>query len=130
MPSVALVTIVVRDYDEAIAFYRDKIGFCLAEDTPLSEKRWVVLESPEGTGARILLARASGEAQAARVGDQTGGRVFMFLHTDDFDRDFAAYTARGVNFVRPPRREAYGTVGVFTDLYGNLWDLVGPSQKV
>ncbi|MGE3334127.1 MAG: VOC family protein [Rhodospirillaceae bacterium] len=130
MTSVALVTIVVRDYDEAIAFYRDKIGFRVADDTPLGAKRWVVLESPEGTGARILLARASGEAQTARVGDQTGGRVFMFLHTDDFDADFAAYTARGVNFVRPPRREAYGTVAVFTDLYGNLWDLIGSSQKV
>jgi catechol 2,3-dioxygenase-like lactoylglutathione lyase family enzyme len=130
VPHVALVTVVVRDYDEAIAFYRDKIGFRLAEDTPLGEKRWVVLESPEGKGARILLARAANEAQAARIGDQTGGRVFMFLHTDDFDRDYEAYRARGVVFVRPPRREAYGTVAVFEDLYGNLWDLIGPSRKV
>ena len=132
---IALVTVVVRDYDEAIAFYRDKLGFSLAEDTPLGEKRWVVMAPPgadaagEKGGARLLLARAANEQQAARIGDQTGGRVFMFLHTDDFDRDYAAYTARGVTFVRPPRAEAYGTVAVFADFYGNLWDLIGPSRK-
>ncbi|MCA0201993.1 MAG: VOC family protein [Proteobacteria bacterium] len=130
MPTIALVTVVVREYDEAIAFYRDKIGFRLVEDTPHGEKRWVVLESPAGEGARLLLARAADKAQAARVGDQTGGRVFMFLHTDDFDRDYERYAARGVRFVRSPRREAYGVVAVFEDLYGNLWDLIGPSQKV
>ena len=122
-----MVSLVVADYDEALAFYVGKLGFRLVEDTfvPEQNKRWVVIE-PEGAepGARLLLARAVGPEQSSRVGNQTGGRVFLFLHTDDFWRDHAAYTERGVVFVRPPREEPYGTVAVFRDLYGNLWDLV------
>ena len=124
--TIALTALLVRDYDEAIAFYRDRLGFELAEDTPLGDgKRWVVVK-PSGGGGGLLLARAVGEAQTARVGDQTGGRVFLFLHTDDFDRDHAAMLAKGVRFVRPPRQESYGRVAVFEDLYGNLWDLLQP----
>lgn len=124
---IALTTLVVRDYDEAIAFYRDKAGFSLIEDTPLGGgKRWVVMGPAPDAGA-LLLARADGEAQAARVGDQTGGRVGFFLHTDDFERDFAAMTARGVTFIRPPARELYGVVAVWEDLYGNRWDLLQPA---
>jgi catechol 2,3-dioxygenase-like lactoylglutathione lyase family enzyme len=125
--SIALVSLVVRDYDEAIAFYRDVLGFALVEDMPQPDgKRWVVVAPAGGSGARLLLAKASGEAQAARVGDQTGGRVFLFLQTDDFERDFARMSAAGVRFVRPPKREPYGTVAVFEDLYGNRWDLIEP----
>jgi catechol 2,3-dioxygenase-like lactoylglutathione lyase family enzyme len=124
--SLALISLVVRDYDEAIAFYCGKLGFALIEDTPQPEgKRWVVV-APEG-GARLLLARAVGEAQLARVGDQTGGRVFLFLETDDFARDHARLLEAGVRFVRAPKREPYGTVAVFEDLYGNLWDLIEPA---
>jgi len=126
--SIDQLSLVVRDYDEAIAFYVGTLGFTLVEDTamPAQAKRWVVV-APPGTGCvRVLLARAVGEAQLARVGDQTGGRVFLFLYTDDFWRDFNAYTARGVVFVREPKQEPYGTVAVFQDLYGNLWDLVQP----
>lgn len=120
-----LTTLLVRDYDEAIAFFTGKLGFALREDTPLSPtKRWVVVAPPGGTAAGLLLARADGDRQAARIGDQTGGRVFLFLETDDFARDHAAFTARGVHFVEPPRVEAYGTVAVFEDLYGNRWDLI------
>jgi catechol 2,3-dioxygenase-like lactoylglutathione lyase family enzyme len=127
--SLALVSLVVRDYDEALAFYTRALGFELVEDTHIAEqdKRWVVVSPPGNAGARILLARASNTAQSGRVGNQTGGRVFLFLHTDDFDRDYAAYRSRGVRFVREPRREAHGTVAVFEDLYGNLWDLVQPA---
>jgi catechol 2,3-dioxygenase-like lactoylglutathione lyase family enzyme len=114
----------VRDYDEAIAFYRDQAGFELIEDTPLGGgKRWVVV-APAAAGGGLLLARADGEVQAVRIGDQTGGRVGFFLHTDDFARDHAAMTARGVRFVRPPTRERYGMVAVWEDLYGNRWDLL------
>jgi catechol 2,3-dioxygenase-like lactoylglutathione lyase family enzyme len=127
MPVLALVTLVVRDYDEAIAFYRDKLGFAVAEDTPQGAKRWVVLQPASGAGARLLLARAANEYQMTRVGDQTGGRVFLFLHTDDFVRDFNVYVARGVKVARLPRDESYGTVAVIEDLYGNLIDLIGPS---
>ncbi len=124
---IALTTLVVRDYDEAIAFYRDKIGFELVEDTPLGgSKRWVVM-SPAAGGAALLLARADGEAQAARIGDQTGGRVGFFLYTDDFDRDHAAMIAKGVRFIRPAVRERYGVVAVWEDLYGNRWDLLQPA---
>jgi catechol 2,3-dioxygenase-like lactoylglutathione lyase family enzyme len=128
---LALVSVVVRDYDEAIAFYCGTLGFTLVEDTdqPAQHKRWVVVAPPGGGGAQVLLARASNETQATRIGNQTGGRVFLFLYTDDFARDHAAYRARGVRFVREPRQEPYGTVAVFEDLYGNLWDLVQPLQR-
>ena len=133
MASVAMMALVVRDYDEAIAFYRDKLDFVLVEDTPqqtaAGPKRWVVMESPARTGARLLLARAANERQAARIGDQTGGRVFLFLHTDDFERDFARYVARGVKVAPPPSRESYGTVALLEDLYGNLLDLIGPPAR-
>jgi catechol 2,3-dioxygenase-like lactoylglutathione lyase family enzyme len=122
--SLALVSVVVRDYDEAIAWYTQTLGFTLVEDTRLgAEKRWVVV-SPGDGGAQLLLAKASGEKQAAAVGNQTGGRVFLFLNTDDFARDHAAFRQRGVRFVREPVRESWGTVAVFEDLYGNLWDLI------
>jgi len=125
--SLSLVSFVVRDYDEAIRFFVDRLGFVLVEDTPVPAqgKRWVVVAPRDGT-CRLLLARASSPEQAARIGDQTGGRVAFFLATDDFARDHAAYLARGVEFVRPPREESYGTVAVFRDLYGNLWDLIQP----
>lgn len=123
--SIATIALVVSDYDEAIAFYRDRLGFVLIADTPLGDKRWVLV-APAGGGARLLLAKADSETQAARVGDQTGGRVGFFLETDDFERDYAAYTARGVRFLEPPRHEAYGSVAVFADLYGNKWDLIQP----
>lgn len=123
---LGLVSVVVRDYDEAIAFYVDKLGFRLVEDTcqPAQNKRWVVVSPPGAKESCILLARASNDHQTSRVGDQTGGRVFLFLFTDDFWRDFNAYKARGVSFVREPKTEAYGTVAVFEDLHGNQWDLV------
>lgn len=128
--SIALVSLVVRDYDEAIAFYAGTLGFTLVEDTYIAEqdKRWVVVAPPGDRGARLLLARASTPAQESRIGDQTGGRVFLFLHTDDFARDYAAYQAKGVRFVRAPKREPYGTVAVFEDLYGNRWDLLQPNE--
>ena len=128
--SLALISLVVRDYDEAIAFYVGTLGFTLVEDTPLDEphKRWVVVAPPGAGGARLLLARAVGATQSSRIGDQTGGRVFLFLHTDDLRRDFDAYRARGVEFVREPSEQPFGTVAVFRDLYGNLWDLVQPKR--
>ena len=126
---LGLVSIVVRDYDEAIAFYVGTLGFLLVEDTHLPEpgKRWVVVSPPGATESRLLLARATNDPQKAHVGNQTGGRVFLFLYTDDFWRDFHAYTNRGVVFVREPRTETYGTVAVFQDLHGNLWDLIQPA---
>jgi len=126
---LGLVSIVVWDYDEAIAFYVGTLGFLLVEDTRLPEpgKRWVVVSPPGATESRLLLARATNDPQKAHVGNQTGGRVFLFLYTDDFWRDFHAYTNRGVVFVREPRTEAYGTVAVFQDLHGNLWDLIQPA---
>jgi catechol 2,3-dioxygenase-like lactoylglutathione lyase family enzyme len=124
--SIRQVAVVVRDYDEAIDFYVNRLGFGLLEDTRITEqKRWVVV-SPPGSGCGVLLARAVGEGQLSRLGNQTGGRVFLFLHTDDFWRDFRTYHSRGVEFVREPQEERYGTVAVFRDLYGNLWDLVQP----
>ena len=126
---LALTALVVRDYDEAIGFYRDRLGFELVEDTPLEAgKRWVVVR-PKGSAGGLLLARAVGERQQSRVGDQTGGRVFLFLETDDFARDHAAFVAAGVRFVRPPRDEAHGRVAVFEDLYGTLWDLIEPASS-
>ena len=127
--SIGLVALVVRDYDEAIEFYVDKVGFRLLEDTyiPAQDKRWVVVAPPGNRGAQLLLAKAAGNKQTARVGNQTGGRVFLFLHTDDFERDHKALQARGVEFVRAPKVESYGTVAVFRDLYGNMWDLIQAS---
>ncbi|MCW1099405.1 VOC family protein [Streptomyces sp. RS2] len=128
MTRIALVALVVDDYDEAIRFYTEALGFRLAEDTPRPDgSRWVVVEPGEpGGGTALLLARPKGEAQRARVGDQTGGRVGFFLHTDDFARDHARMTAAGVTFLEEPRREPYGSVAVFQDLYGNRWDLLQP----
>jgi catechol 2,3-dioxygenase-like lactoylglutathione lyase family enzyme len=124
--SIGQIAIVVRDYDEALAFYVDLLGFQLIEDTPIHEqdKRWVVVAPPGSNSAQLLLARAVGHEQLSRIGNQTGGRVFLFLYTDDFWRDFRSYKAKGVVFVREPRQESYGTVAVFKDLYGNLWDLL------
>ena len=125
---LATVALVVGDYDEAVRWYVEKLGFALAEDIDLGGgKRWVTLDPGNG-GARLLLARAEGERQASRVGDQTGGRVFLFLETDDFARDHAAMLSNGISFKEEPRRESYGTVAVFTDLYGNLWDLIEPKR--
>lgn len=126
---IAHIALVVNDYDEAIEYYTQKLGFDLLEDTPLSEtKRWVIVK-PGGTGeCCLLLAKAANEKQQSRVGNQTGGRVFLFLHTDDFWRDYNKLIEKEVEFVRAPSREAYGTVAVFQDLYGNLWDLVGPDS--
>ena len=125
---LALTSLVVRDYDEAIAYYVGVLGFRLIEDTPIAaqHKRWVVVAPPGPDGAALLLARASDDEQASRIGNQTGGRVFLFLYTDDFERDHRAFSERGVTFVREPRHEPYGTVAVFRDLYGNLWDLLQP----
>ena len=126
--SLAHIALVVRDYDEAIAWFTEKLGFALVADEPQPEqnKRWVLV-APPGAGAdaaTILLARASTPEQSAFIGNQAGGRVFLFLKTDDFDRDYDAFRARGVRFVRDPATHAYGKVAVFEDLYGNLWDLV------
>lgn len=124
--SLGLVALVVRDYDEALNFYVGTLGFSLVEDRPVPEqhKRWVVVAPPGGAGAHLLLARAVGNEQQAHIGNQTGGRVFLFLYTDDFWRDYQAYRSRDVVFVREPNEAEYGTVAVFRDLYGNLWDLV------
>jgi len=123
--SITRIALLVRDYDEAIAYYTGRLGFALIEDTPLGDgKRWVVVAPPGGTGSALLLARAATPEHAARVGDQTGGRVFLFLATDDFWRDYHVLRSRGVTFAEEPRREAYGTVAVFVDLYGNRWDLL------
>ena len=129
--SLGLVSIVVREYDEAIAFYVGVLGFKLIEDTfiPEQNKRWVVVAPLGSTGSRLLLARASNSEQTARVGNQTGGRVFLFLYTDDLARDYTNYKAKGVIFVREPKVEPYGSVAVFKDLYGNLWDLLQPSSS-
>jgi catechol 2,3-dioxygenase-like lactoylglutathione lyase family enzyme len=126
--AIGQVALVVREYDEALAFFVGTLGFTLIEDTaiPEQDKRWVVVAPPGARESRLLLARAVGEEQAARIGNQTGGRVFLFLHTDEFWRDFHAYKAKGVVFVREPQEESYGTVAVFKDLYGNLWDLLQP----
>ena len=123
---IATIALVVRDYDEAIAFYCGKLGFTLVADTPLGGgKRWVLV-APSGGGASLLLAEAGGPEQQARIGDQTGGRVGFFLETDDFARDHQAFTIAGVRFLEAPRYEPYGTVAVFEDLYGNKWDLIEP----
>jgi catechol 2,3-dioxygenase-like lactoylglutathione lyase family enzyme len=127
--SLALTSILVSDYDEAIGFYVGKLGFELREDTRLTaEKRWVVV-GPSGSAGALLLARAVGDRQCLAIGNQSGGRVFLFLETDDFARDYAAYKERGVQFVEQPRREPYGTVAVFEDIYGNRWDLLQSSGR-
>jgi catechol 2,3-dioxygenase-like lactoylglutathione lyase family enzyme len=124
--SLAHVALVVRDYDEAIAWFTGKLGFILVADEhqPEQDKRWVLVAPPGGTGTSLLLARAATPEQARFIGDQAGGRVFLFLATDDFERDHAGMAANGVRFVREPKRAPYGTVAVFEDFYGNLWDLV------
>ena len=129
--SIIHVALVVRDYDEAIAFFRDKLKFTVVEDTyqPTQDKRWVVVAPPGGQGTSLLLARAVNDEQVAAIGRQTGGRVFLFLSTDDFWRDYNAMRVAGVEFEREPKVEPYGTVAVFRDVSGNLWDLFEPAAK-
>lgn len=124
--SIVHIALVVNDYDEAIAFYTEKLHFTLVEDTyqPAQDKRWVVVAPPGSVGTNLLLAKASNPEQKPFVGNQTGGRVFLFLNTDNFWRDYNEMAAKGIKFVRPPKEEAYGLVAVFEDLYGNLWDLL------
>ncbi len=129
--SIIHVALVVRDYDEAIAFYTGKLHFTLVEDTyqPEQDKRWVVVAPPGSSGTTLLLARATSPEQTAVIGNQTGGRVFLFLQTDDFWRDYHEMVAAGIHFVREPKEAPYGTVAVFADLYGNLWDLLELRNK-
>jgi len=127
--TLGYVALVVRDYDEALAFFTGSLSFQVVEDTPAKDrlgqdKRWVLVAPPDSRGTSLLLARASTPEEASRIGNQTGGRVFLFLHTDDFWRDYRKMTARGVKFREKPREESYGTVAVFEDLYGNKWDLL------
>ena len=128
--SIVHVTLVVRDYDEAIQFFTEMLNFDLIEDRyqPEQDKRWVVVAPPGATGTSLVLGRPSQPGQEAFIGNQTGGRVTFFLNTDDFWRDYKTMVARGINFVRPPKEESYGTVAVFEDLYGNLWDLLELNQ--
>jgi catechol 2,3-dioxygenase-like lactoylglutathione lyase family enzyme len=129
--TLSQVTLLVRDYDEAVAFFTNALGFQLIEDTPQDEgRRWVVVAPAGSHGSSLLLAQASTPEQTARVGNQTGGRVFLFLHTDDFGRDYREMKARGVKFLEAPREEVYATVAVFEDLYGNKWDLLGPPHAL
>lgn len=126
---IAHIALVVRDYDEAIEFYTGKLNFTLVEDTVLSKtKRWVKVAPPGSSGSQLLLAKAADEQQQSRIGNQTGGRVFLFLYTDDFWRDHQQMLDKGIEFVREPVKELYGTVAVFKDLYGNLWDLIEPGK--
>ena len=125
--TIAQLTLLVNDYDEAIKFYTEKLNFVLKEDTQLSEtKRWVLVAPPGSDGCCILLAKADGEEQKSKVGNQTGGRVFLFLNTDDIWRDHKNMKEKEITFIREPKEEVYGTVAVFADLYGNLWDLIEP----
>src|SRR6187551_805006 len=127
---LAHIAIVVNDYDEAIKFYTEKLHFDLIEDTRLSEtKRWVLVRPKGGDSCCLLLAKAANEEQLSRVGNQTGGRVFLFLHTDNFERDYQNLLDHQIEIVRQPQREEYGTVAVFKDLYGNLWDLIEPTGE-
>lgn len=127
---LAHLALVVSDYDEAIKFYTEKLNFVLIEDTPQTpEKRWVLIAPQGSDGCQLLLAKGVGENQKSRIGNQTGGRVFLFLETDDFWRDYHQFKENGVEFVRQPKTEDYGTVAVFADLYGNLWDLIQFSRK-
>ena len=124
---IAAVTLVVRDYDEAIAWYTERLGFGLVEDKPLGDgKRWVIVAPAGSREMRLLLAKAEGVEQEARIGNQSGGRVLLFLYTDDFYRDHTAMLARGIKFLETPRHEQYGIVAVFADCYGNKWDLIEP----
>lgn len=130
MAKLATIALVIADYDEAIDWFTNKLGFSLVADSDLgSGKRWVVVAPAGGAGANLLLAKAEGKAQAERVGDQTGGRVFLFLETENFDRDYESMRTRGVHFIEAPRHEAYGSVAVFEDLYGNRWDLIAPKTE-
>jgi catechol 2,3-dioxygenase-like lactoylglutathione lyase family enzyme len=123
------IALVVNDYDEAIKFYTEKLNFKLVEDTVLSEtKRWVLISPPESNGCCLLLAKAANDEQRSRIGNQTGGRVFLFLHTNNFQEDFNNLKEKDITIVREPSKESYGTVAVFADLYGNLWDLIEPSK--
>ena len=131
---IAHVCLVVPDYDEAIAYFTQTLGFILIEDSPSEDrqgrdKRWVLIAPPDSQGTQILLAKASNEEEATRIGDQTGGRVFLFLHTDNFWRDYNAMKEKGVKFIREPKQEEYGTVAVFNDLYGNKWDLLQTKER-
>lgn len=127
---IVQIALVVNDYDEAIDFYTTKLNFTLKEDTALSEtKRWIVVSPPGSNGCSLLLAKAATEEQKTRVGNQTGGRVFLFLHTDDLDRDYRQMKQQGISFIREPATEEWGKVAVFSDLYGNLWDLIEPGKK-
>jgi len=133
--TIAHITLVVRDYDEAIKYFTKTLNFDLIEDTPSKDrqgrdKRWVLIAPRGSCGTQILLAKASNEEESSRIGNQTGGRVFLFLHTDDFHRDYKAMKEKGVNFVREPKEEDYGTVVVFEDLYGNKWDLLQPKKML
>ena len=126
---LAQIAIVVNDYDEAIEFYTKKLHFEVIEDTPLGEtKRWVLIRPKGSSECCLLLAKAANEEQRSRVGNQTGGRVFLFLHTDNFERDYKNLVDQKIDIIRPPQQEDYGTVAVFKDLYGNLWDLIEPSD--
>lgn len=126
--SIAQISLLVADYDEAIAFYTQKLHFTLVEDTKMSEtKRWVVVAPPGGEGCKLLLAKAVNEEQQSRIGNQTGGRVFLFLHTDNLDSDYQNLVQQGVTITREPSIESFGKVLVFADLYGNLWDLIEPT---
>ncbi len=129
--TIGLLSLVIDNYDRAIDYYTKVLGFELIEDTHLPDenKRWVVVSPPGNTGAKLLLAEASSPEQTTRIGNQTGGRVFLFLQTDNFKRDYAAWLERGVEFIGPARSEAYGEVAVFRDLYGNQWDLIEPAKQ-
>lgn len=129
--SIIHIALVVREYNEAITFFCERLHFTLVEDTyqPEQDKRWVVVAPPGSSGTSVLLARATTPEQAAHIGRQTGGRVFLFLQTDDFWRDYNDMQANGIHFVRAPKTAAYGTVAVFEDLYGNWWDLIGPDTR-
>jgi len=129
--SITHLTLLVRNYDEALEFFTQKLGFHLLQDTPLpGNKRWLLVAPPGSRGASLLLAEADTPEQSLAIGNQTGGRVFLFLHTDDFWRDYKAYQSRGVRFLETPREESYGTVAVFEDLYGNKWDLLQPAPTI
>lgn len=134
MQTLGYISLVVRDYDEAIVFFTEKIGFRLVEDSAAIDrdgqpKRWVLVAPPESSGTQLLLAKATTPEEISHIGNQTGGRVFLFLHTDDFWRDYRAMTSRGVKFLEVPREEPYGTVAVWEDLYGNKWDLLQLKAK-
>jgi catechol 2,3-dioxygenase-like lactoylglutathione lyase family enzyme len=128
---IAHIALVVNDYDEAIEFYTRKLNFNLVEDTVLSEtKRWVLVAPKGSSECKLLLAKAANEEQKTRIGNQTGGRVFLFLYTDNFEKDYNKMRSKGIEFVRPPSKETYGIVAVFKDIYGNLWDLIEPVNYI